>query len=773
MPEPPPNSSPAPFPKPPGKTPIIGFKPVAPKLSPKIKKDTDFEHPELSLPIKAPTIPPVEAQKTSPKPRIPVKAAPKLAAKLAPVEEPKAKFQPSFKRPAPNLTPQVEAESTTLPTSISVPGKLKPKALVPPPADDMQELFKEEFESYVPEIVEAFDHLNKDLALTDAWQALKTKFHAIKGAANTVKLPDLGTLAHGAEKAALDALEFEEHQTTENFNKAAETFNTLASKLKVKIHQILPLFPSVKTKPSQTKSSIKSSNTKSSAILSSTEISAPIVALQNWQASPSEESKATFLNKVESLLKTLQGTRLTGLQNSFSQLEEFTHKVPQAPQEIFFSVMHRALDDVRIYLNALKHDPTLPWSRKWGFYFASMEIALASEIQSSSNTDSSEPANENRDPDMVEAFLEEAADNLQQIEQSLIAWEQNQNPSDQQANLRRHFHTLKGAANSVGLTKLGGDFHILEDTMDKHDPNEPVEALLPRLFGCLDEASQYVDLLKANPQAPWPGNWGKKLTQLEEVEESNTSESPRLSEPIDPEMMDVFIEEAENLFDPIETAIMQWENGQDEKSQQQALRRNFHTLKGAANSIGLAKLGNDFHALEDFMEQGEVETESGSLFSFLLGCLDDIRNYISKVQSDPLADWPQNWAQSIENLQQGIIDTPKTDLPKEDTELTSPKTPPPERQTLRVEASQLQELMHMISELVAEQTKIQEYVSQLKFVQNQLIEIANETISSEATIALKEKAEQIGLLHTSLGDDDQLFRRYAKRIQSDLVELNM
>ncbi|MEM6602160.1 MAG: chemotaxis protein CheA, partial [Verrucomicrobiota bacterium] len=504
-------------------------------------------------------------------------------------------------------------------------------------------------------------------------------------------------------------------------------------------------------------------------VLTTPEIEPVLISFSAWAESGSDSAKEQFLAEASRFQGELDLNVFDGLYRSFSQLIDFCGRplASSPPPSIFCSVITHTLNDARIYLQAKRYNPKLNWSRKWHFYFSSLQIALASHAEVSATS------GETLDPEMVAAFLEEAGDHLQHIEQALIAWENKDHPEERRQELRRYYHTLKGAANSVGLTRLGADFHILEDAMDNADPKSATRDFLPHLFDCLDETRRYIELLQADPQSPWPGDW-KALLHPELARAQKDSPSPaEMEAAIDPDMLEVFVEESENLLEPIESAIMALEADDQTEKQQGMLRRHFHTLKGAANSIGLATVGAEFHALEDFMEGELASADSSQLTSFLLLCLDQFRAYIIDLQSNPKTAWPCQWTAAIEALKKG--ETPDQSAPADaGSGVTASKAPAAEKQMLRVEAGQLQELMHMISELLAEQNKMQHYVSGLRLLHSNLQKLyTDSTLNTDNRYIIKNLADDTNRIKEALDNDDQLFRRYSKRIQSDLLELNM
>ena len=77
-------------------------------------------------------------------------------------------------------------------------------------------------------------------------------------------------------------------------------------------------------------------------------------------------------------------------------------------------------------------------------------------------------AQEEIDPELMQAFIEEAHEVLEQADELIQQWqEENYNPkSDKIAELRRQMHTLKGGAGMVGKDGLGQLSHALESLLD-------------------------------------------------------------------------------------------------------------------------------------------------------------------------------------------------------------------------------------------------------------------------------------------------------------------
>lgn len=251
-----------------------------------------------------------------------------------------------------------------------------------------------------------------------------------------------------------------------------------------------------------------------------------IEALEQWKHSPGPESKAAFQAAVEVCQLMARTATQPRLATSFRQLSEFTDSVRDLLPSLAHTVIRRSLDDAAFFLQESQRNPHLTWNRKWGFYFSSLKIALASESDGyparpgPSGSATPDDAQAEVDPEMLEVFIEEAGGLYDPIEAAIMRWEQGQEEKDQKAALRRHFHTLKGAANSVGLRNLGTDFHALEDYMESLDTEETPDSLFSFLLRCLDEIRDYVQALESNPASPWQGKWAADIQALHSGESS-------------------------------------------------------------------------------------------------------------------------------------------------------------------------------------------------------------------------------------------------------------
>jgi chemotaxis protein histidine kinase CheA/ActR/RegA family two-component response regulator len=82
---------------------------------------------------------------------------------------------------------------------------------------------------------------------------------------------------------------------------------------------------------------------------------------------------------------------------------------------------------------------------------------------------------------------------------------------------------------------------------------------------------------------------------------------------IDPELRDTFLAEGCDLFDRIEALVLSFGRGGRQAENLHELGRCFHTLKGAAGSVGLGPLAALIHGMETRLESAAGEVSEGLL----------------------------------------------------------------------------------------------------------------------------------------------------------------
>jgi chemosensory pili system protein ChpA (sensor histidine kinase/response regulator) len=111
-------------------------------------------------------------------------------------------------------------------------------------------------------------------------------------------------------------------------------------------------------------------------------------------------------------------------------------------------------------------------------------------------------------------------------------------------------------------------------------------------------------------------------------EEANT-------EQIDPELLEIFQEEAGDILNTIEESLTRWRGRPDDRSAVQELKRVLHTLKGGARMAGAMSMGNLSHNTETLLRNVEDGTLSAAaeLFDLLDEAHDMLVTMLNHAQS--------------------------------------------------------------------------------------------------------------------------------------------
>jgi chemotaxis protein histidine kinase CheA len=321
--------------------------------------------------------------------------------------------------------------------------------------------------------------------------------------------------------------------------------------------------------------------------------------------------------------------------------------------------------------------------------------------------------------DLYDLLREESAGYLDQLAPLLNDLAANPNNIAGWEDARRLFHTIKGSAATVGIETVAnaakrGEAHCLVATESAKDRDrESVEA-------CAARAAEVAAHLGVS-FAP-------------DLQRTATAQLPEtVCEPLpDLELLAFFTAEALENANSVEGAVLRWERGENPAEQVASIGRAFHTIKGAANSIGLQRLGNSVHAAETAIEQASANssTATSGLFAFLLRGVDQIRSYIHALEKGIPSQWEHDWVADLAAFHCSAKNDPVvTPAP------SAPFDPAPandERQLVRVENDRLHRLFDLAGEMVADRLRLQQNIERIRALQAQLGE-RNESLAGTVT----------------------------------------
>lgn len=292
------------------------------------------------------------------------------------------------------------------------------------------------------------------------------------------------------------------------------------------------------------------------------------------------------------------------------------------------------------------------------------------------------------EPTLLRIFTSETRGHLDTVAHEVAACREAGGSCLVSTTLLRATHTLGGGGRSVGLEPMsrgcGKIEHLLEAMQESDVPLEgPQLALLDEMVGCIS------DLIEVLNDDDRPGEdvearffelaarATREIAQLPALERKEVLLQARASPPppeaapaptpapvtappppappaiapveagqgleedIDPELVDVFLEEATDLLGTIDEALTQWRGDPSQTQALEDLKRALHTLKGGARMASAMVVGNLAHSTEDLIrrvDEGKLPTEP-ALFDLLHEVHDTLVMLIEQIrQARPLSN---------------------------------------------------------------------------------------------------------------------------------------
>ncbi|MDO8330357.1 MAG: Hpt domain-containing protein [Fluviicoccus sp.] len=295
------------------------------------------------------------------------------------------------------------------------------------------------------------------------------------------------------------------------------------------------------------------------------------------------------------------------------------------------------------------------------------------------------------DAELLSIFLEEGEEVLQAADDEFQSWKQD--PDNKQAlrALQRHLHTLKGGARMAVVASLGDLAHelefIYEGLLDGRYLPSPI--LTDLLLRCHDRiAGQLSDLMATgrceyakdlvevinqyrhtpkdtvildffssaaggSTEAPSIQPAAEPELQVAVAEDNSlspavatfvqpevelevpTSPAEGPSSGFDAEMLEIFLEEAQEIVEETNSKLAEWQSNPADTGPVKILQRGLHTLKGGARMSGVTALGDLAHEMENLYEGACLNRYQGTpaVFSILQRCHDRIAEAVDMLQA--------------------------------------------------------------------------------------------------------------------------------------------
>ncbi|MCW8910424.1 MAG: Hpt domain-containing protein [Gammaproteobacteria bacterium] len=305
------------------------------------------------------------------------------------------------------------------------------------------------------------------------------------------------------------------------------------------------------------------------------------------------------------------------------------------------------------------------------------------------------------DPVLFSIFKGESISHLQQIEELLEKHHKADEPLVAGSDLIRALHTLFGSARTAQVEEIAeicgaaekfvkrvveiqGDNAVLSESAVKaiDDLGQSVFSMLEQLADPANKLETDVELLNRFKALTANIN-DSNDTEQNEADEENVNTEPTVEESlvsysdVDDELVDIFLEEAEELLDGCENSLQRWTNNPDDADSVKELQRLLHTLKGGARMADLAPVGDLTHALESLIitvSEGRVDF-SRTMGNVLHESMDRLSDMMAKVKDREPMSTAEILINHLDALRRGEdIDSKKKDDTTEAVEPESEKS---------------------------------------------------------------------------------------------------
>ncbi|MEJ2106527.1 MAG: Hpt domain-containing protein [Acidiferrobacteraceae bacterium] len=268
------------------------------------------------------------------------------------------------------------------------------------------------------------------------------------------------------------------------------------------------------------------------------------------------------------------------------------------------------------------------------------------------------PVSQDIDEEIMEIFIEDARDCLQNIQRDYPAWKNEPENLDLLKELRRNYHTLKGSGRMVGASDISELAWAIENMLNKvrdrkvsHAPGmfallEEVQAILPAMIAHLEGGPYYnadIDGMRARADEFAAGQTSTEpasapvarpespaaVVPAAEPEPTPvvSSAGPSLPE-MDSTLRQIFVSEARGHLTTLEQEIRTCRSAGG-CAISASLQRAIHTLRGSARSVGLQSMSDACGNMEHLLH--ELEAGQHHLTMSHLDLLDRIHDEVDRL----------------------------------------------------------------------------------------------------------------------------------------------
>ena len=395
--------------------------------------------------------------------------------------------------------------------------------------------------------------------------------------------------------------------------------------------------------------------------------------------------------------------------DEFDAEEEITLEVPAESEEVLLEVTDEitGLPGETIEIAGLSDDLSHEDLEAVELSVEDGEKDFVVEIEESAELDEiEETAGLQMDPMLFQIYYDESCGHLQVIKDLFAKHESGDQKLEAGDHLIRALHTLFGSARTAeieAIAEISGaaEKYVVtrEDSENLLIPDDVVEFMLEELkAGRMPESNKALlekihkvvqSELQQQLQVSSPSQEIEKNLVVDEPLEAKQplSEKPPVETDeveytytdVDDDLIDIFLEEAEELLEECENTLTKLHENENDSASINELQRHMHTLKGGARMATLVPVGDLTHVLESMvitLAEKKIEANK-AFFDVLHESLDTLNAMLARVKQRQGIKQSADLVARVEAIMRGEVveqrsverfDVEVDDLLVEDTE---------------------------------------------------------------------------------------------------------
>ena len=668
-------------------------------------------------------------------------------------------------------------------SALNPPAQHIPGSLLPPPVDEaavdeeLLEVFLEETDEVLVALHDYLPQWIANPADSAALAELRRAFHTLKGSGRMVRALVLGELAWAVENLLNRVIERsvapgpQIYQLLEEvlviIPELVQEFAELSQRQREDVDRLAARAQSLsKSKPLPLLIEQDSSGTDPQLLdIFRQEAQTHLGSLDHFLDQASQQLPLPASDDLQRAMHTLKGSAhmagmlpMAELATALDHLvrEYKGHQISLDRDEIELlleadSLLHRGLKQLDVDPQAEIHGAR-PLIKR-------IEQLIASRVDELINAPggSLEPK---RDPQRIAEFLAESMDSLFDAEDLLLHWRENPHERQGLDGLLEH---LTGLAESAHLLDLQPFDALCEALLDLYgaveesslavserfftEANNAHEALinmLDQLAAGQEITPQPVliqtlhDLLHEGLAPEATGLIRREGTKTLEITElgaataqlgasqgpANSIQSDAAQGNGDPELQDIFLDEAFDILESSGAALVRWQADPQNHLEVENLLRDLHTLKGGARMVEVAAIGDFAHELETLFEDISVGflAPGADLFTLLQRCHDQLAQMLDALRSGQPLPSPQVLIERIRQIERSTRQPGPSAVPSK-PEPAGAVVPEGERtglDTVKVPAELLEDLLNLAGESSIIRGRVEQQVNDAQVALNEM-----------------------------------------------------